>query len=238
MKTNFKKAATYCGLLSGLVIAGWYVSFYREMPDTLSTIEAKEEKKESAPFHDQLMPNDHAKKDVRISSQKANEPQEARTEEKLNRLQSEVESLRHKLYTLENRAALSPDGTPVTDSKPLSEEEQEQQLKAQLEKQLALYDSVAKLEGVDQTWAGGAEGKIYESWLDLDNDHLGLLEVKCHSSLCEARFSFDTAEGDSFMQTLNGFSPWPGETFITADTKSGEGIMYLAREGNNLPDTR
>jgi hypothetical protein len=226
----------YCGVIISVASMAWYVSGSPKMPEDRSPIAAKEEAKESTPSGEQgLATIDSAHEDVPIVSKKVAEPREAKTEEKVERLRSEVASQRHKLETLEGHAAFSPDGIAVTEAPPLSEEELEQQAKAEIARQVALYESVAKQEGIDHTWANGAQQAISQSLAEFAAKGLGAVDVKCHSSLCEARFFFDVAAPTSALQTLQSFSPWPGEVFIVADTEKGEGRLYLAREGNNLP---
>ncbi|NOT53490.1 MAG: hypothetical protein HOP18_02690 [Deltaproteobacteria bacterium] len=227
MRIPLTKAAMYCGVIISVASMVWYVSVSPKMPEDRSPIAAKEEAKEST--------LESAHEDAPIVSKKETEPQEGKTEEKVDSLRSEVASQRHTLKTLEERTAFSPDGIAVTDAPPLSEEELEQQAKAEIARHVALYARVAKQEGIDHTWASSAQQAISQSLGELSAKGLGAVDVKCHRSLCEARFFFDVAAPTSALQNLQSFSPWPGEVLIVADTEKGEGRLYLAREGNNLP---
>lgn len=242
MKSSFKQVLTYCILLSGLVFAGWYLNFNQKVPDNNTSTPDNNpttDAKDNTPSRDQLTAMvARINGDVSALGKSSDDHREAMMADKLNALNREVGSLRDKLNALLlNNETFSPESAAVANTEHLSEEEQEQQARAQIEQQLAMYDRVAKQEGIDQNWASDAQAKVHQSFQNLAEDGIGVSEVKCHSSLCKARFFFDTADADSAIQNLQGVSPWQGETFIwIADTERGEGVIYLARDGDSLPD--
>lgn len=268
MQASVKKVTIVCALVSGLVVAGWYGYFQQKGPVSNRTVETQEAfsaYEQLATKIDRinadvlaLRNNPGAGREAQITqevtalqrdmetfrtelglrSKSPDKRPDARIAEKLDALHREIGVLRDRLNALSNDGALVPDGAAAAYRLPQSVEEQEQEARTQVEQQLALYKSVARQEGIDQTWAGEAQEAIYQSLQELAEEGIGALEVNCHSSFCEAHFFFDTTDAATALQKLQDISPWGSEAFIIADTERGEGTMYLAREGSSLPEQR
>jgi len=164
---------------------------------------------------------------------------------KTHQLRDEIEALRKQLTVLTNKAAnytnLPQAEVSTTDENQdnisLTEEEREVQVTAQMEQQLELYNSAALQEGVDDGWASQAQTDVYNSFQTLSTDGVSVSEVACHSSFCQAKFSLGGENNDIAIGKVQGLSPWEGESFIwIKDIEQGDGVMYLARQGQELPN--
>lgn len=157
----------------------------------------------------------------------------------ISQLKRYIDKLDNRIDALANQVAGQAATVPATpaDTVPeLTEQEREAQARQQMLDQLALFDKVATQEGIDEEWALDAQADVYESFQNLADEGLGLAEVKCHSSFCEADFSFAAEQGNEGIKRLVEVSPWEGEAMIWVDNiNEGKGVIYLAREGQSLP---
>ena len=164
---------------------------------------------------------------------------------KTHQLRDEIEALRKQLTVLTKKATndanLPQAGSSTADEDQdksfLTEEEREIEVAAQMEQQLELYDNAALQEGVDDSWASQAQTDVYNSFQTLSNDGVSVSEVACHRSFCQAKFSLEGENHDMTIGKVQGLSPWEGESFIwIKDIEQGDGVMYLARQGQALPN--
>lgn len=170
-------------------------------------------------------------------------------EDKIHKLNDEMQTLRKQLENLSNNinhtASASSSNLPTSlsnqdnqDNQILNIEEREEEMTREVEQQLDLYESTAAQEGIDQSWAIQAQTEVYESFKALSADDVGVSEVQCHSSFCQAKVELSGDNNQAAIRKLQQVSPWQGESFIwIKDIDQGEGMIYLAREGQVLPST-
>ncbi|MCP4934249.1 MAG: hypothetical protein GY927_08620 [bacterium] len=161
--------------------------------------------------------------------------------QRLNTLYRELDLLRNQLNSITKDLAfgVSADAEPTIDDQasdvtqdPMSEEEQ---LVDYVDQQLALYKDSAMDEGPDREWAPEAQSVLLDAFENLVEDGVGVSEVKCFSTFCEADISLENYSAEA-VRKLQQFSPWNGEmTVFIKDLEQGEGVVYLAREGHYLP---
>lgn len=162
--------------------------------------------------------------------------------DKFNKLHHEMVGLRDQLDSLSGTIAANPsdiDGFKNQEDL-LSEEEQEEVVKRQIEEQFALYDDIAAQEGVDQEWANDAQIAIYESFNNLaDSGGVSVSAAICHRTFCQVSFDLDNGDSGYAFEKLQEFVPWEdGESLLWIENiEQGEGRIYLAREGYKLPDS-
>lgn len=235
MKSRTKKTLSIGVFLVGLTTFGGYLINQNQSQDNLKSSNNIPDTRERLMARINRMNSDI--RELRKNSA-SNYPDD--TEKKLRKLSQEMMTLRNQFSTLSDNVVLHAPESELDAETPelaLTEEEREAEVKAQIEQQLNLYDNIAIQEGVDLEWASKAQADVYKSFHNLSADGVGISEVKCHSSFCQARFSIDSDSNTAF-EKLQGVSPWEGESFIwIQDIEQGEGVIYLAREGQPLPDT-
>jgi hypothetical protein len=198
---------------------------------------------------EQLMSRiDQIKLDIIELQKNTNVPADSSTQvdvaKKTHQLSDEIETLRKQLTLLTNKAenyANLPQAESSTADEGqgkllLTEEEREIEVAAQMQQQLEIYDNAALQEGVDDGWASQAQTDVYNSFQTLSTDGVSVSEVACHRSFCQAKFSLDGENNDLAIGKVQKLSPWEGESFIwIKDIEQGDGVIYLARQGQVLP---
>ncbi|MGI9334814.1 MAG: hypothetical protein ACR2RL_16850 [Gammaproteobacteria bacterium] len=164
-----------------------------------------------------------------------------RADSRIDQLALEVASLRAELGYLTNELAANIEAEgPVADDEKLGLSEEEKQAKAiqDVEDQLATYDDEGIQEGADPLWAPRARTQLYESFEGLRAHGIGVGEVSCHSSFCKAEFFIDSDDTNTAMRHLQDVAPWGGESMVwIKDVELGRGVIYVAREGEILPQS-
>ncbi len=98
-----------------------------------------------------------------------------------------------------------------------------------------LYQATLQSEVPDTAWSQMAEEQVMSS-LSEANDKLLTTDIECRESLC--RLNVARANGATDDETMDAFDThmeWAGEMSMTYDPKTGEAVVYLAREGHSLP---
>lgn len=224
-------------LLSGLIAAGVYIYF----DDTTN----------KEPVFDSAQGTDAARHSVVSEIERINAAiaalqngvhrgRRGDVASQLTKLRAEMKSLRDQLNALSGSVPLEQSVEDGLASERLdaamTEEEREQHLKAQMEEQIASFETAATVEGVDPEWEPTAKAEVLESFQALREEGVGVSDVQCHTSFCRARFHLDSQNVNASLRKLQSVSPWKGGTFIwVEDIEQGEGLMYLARDGHRLP---
>lgn len=118
---------------------------------------------------------------------------------------------------------------------PVPSEEDQAAVEAEMQAYLQALDKKARLEKLDGAWANAAEKKIKDTVFANKVPGLNLVGAKCRSSMCRIELVRDASmPAEQGMRALRLLSPWnaPSSAYV-AD--SGEVVVYLAREGHELP---
>lgn len=237
MKSNLGKILRVALLLGGFAAVSWYLNFDQQALQNESTRRSENADKTREQLVSQT---DQVELNITESRKDSDSRPQGDIEGSVGKLDREMAALRDRLNALSaSVAANSAESQADNENQEaaVSEEEREAEVKAQIEQQLELYDNVAAQEGVDQEWASNAEADVYESFQNLSDERVGVSEVRCHSSFCQAQISIDNEDTNAAMRKLQEVAPWEGESFIwIEDVEQGEGLIYLAREGQKLPD--
>ncbi len=96
-------------------------------------------------------------------------------------------------------------------------------------------EEILSTEESDQQWSILAESELYEAFSSEQvGGALQVADAHCRSTLCRIRFSIDASKpSQENLRYLMDCWPWSGQFFF--QFQSGEALVYLAREGYNLP---
>lgn len=120
-------------------------------------------------------------------------------------------------------------------SQALSESEQELQHEQRQQQQEGLYAAKIQQEHADPSWSIDAEQKTLDA-LSQASDKLQVDSIVCKSSLCQLDIA--RVSGGSDDEALDAFETslsWEGEMTLTYDPETGQGTVYMARPGHELP---
>lgn len=155
----------------------------------------------------------------------------------MEKLNKQLAALQLQINQLKNQRVsnvedtVSPELTPEEETKIATQAVQEE---------VELINNTLDLEAVDTAWAEDAHVALTEA---LQNNErmagVQLDTVECKSTLCRLSLSFDDQLSlDNGFRTMPSIIPWEGQAFFQVDdVESGEAIVYLAREGHELPNT-
>ena len=118
---------------------------------------------------------------------------------------------------------------------PLAQMEPREREKLLLSSTLALMESTFGGETSDPDYSSEASAAIDERLSQEAYTGTRSLEVNCGSSLCRFRFGHETADAREPFQDLIGTGPMSGNTFFNFDPETLETVVYMAREGHDLP---
>lgn len=266
MKSQAKKIIVLGVFLSGIIFIGGYMKMQQleNNEQAMRAVTSKHDVSLSATTFTELSNNLHKMNEVseqltsridrinldiaelqKETSSPTDSSNTADVAKKTHQLRDEIEALRKQLTVLTKKAAnhanlpLAKSSTADEDQEKLflTEEEREIEIATQMEEQLELYDNAALQEGVDDGWASQAQTDVYNSFQTLSTNGVSVSEVACHRSFCQANFSLDGENNDMAIGKVQGLSPWEGESFIwIKDIEQGDGVMYLARQGQELPN--
>lgn len=139
---------------------------------------------------------------------------------------------------LESSGASAPDGEGAAAE--LTPEEEAEQVEAQTQELIELFEETILAEGTDPEWSSLAELALDEASKSEEMTEFNLLDAKCGATMCRMELSLDGSESpeESFRKLVH-FAPWQGEGFIRVqdgnDGESAQAVVYLAREGYSLP---
>ncbi len=229
------------GVLSlGLMAAGGYRYLDGKLPDKQGYSLAKDGEGTRAAGHHLASDIERINTEIAALRNTSSKGPRGEMERRVTELHGDMQSLRDQLKALSDNVSLQQavKDVPTSESSDatLTEEESEQRLRAQVEEQLAYIEEAATVEGTDPQWAETAMTDVLESFQSLSEEGVGVSDVRCHASFCQARFRLDDENVTATLQKLQTVSPWKGETFVwIEDVEQGEGVIYLAREGYELP---
>jgi TolA-binding protein len=113
------------------------------------------------------------------------------------------------------------------------------------EAQETLMEAAIANEQPDPRWAPMAETTIKGMFEDQGLQALRLVDARCRTTVCriEVAENESAVDGESFDQSFRRLlirTPWQGQGFGRAYNPFGpspSGVLFLAREGNDLPQT-
>lgn len=101
---------------------------------------------------------------------------------------------------------------------------------------LGTLEQAERTELRDARWAGAAEADIVRRVGGAVLPGAEVADVQCHSSFCRVDLVLDmTRFEDPVGVPLDQVAPWTGQTLFQYDMETGEGFVYVAREGHTLP---
>lgn len=172
---------------------------------------------------------------IRSLADRASEP----TQDRIRQLSLEIASLRSDLAKLADEIeARSAESEPGSDweERNLTEEEKEDLALQRVEAQVAMYDELGAREGFDPDWAVDAQKQLHASFESLSERGIAVGDVVCHTTFCQADFTVALDGEHEVMRDLQDVAPWGGESLVwIRDVDQGAGVMYVAREGRDLP---
>lgn len=168
----------------------------------------------------------------------------AKTEE-LAALRAELEDVKRRaarpqivreVRTEQIPASVAPPRTPEpTEAEEPSPEEQEYRRKVINEARSARCEETFRNEAKDPAWSEEAARLVYAAQAERPREGLGL-SADCRSTLCRVTFRYASPEQASAAGSpIPTARPWPGRAFSSFNLSKNEGVMYLAREGFDLP---
>ncbi len=120
----------------------------------------------------------------------------------------------------------------------LSYNEQMFQMQIQIEKRIDHMDSALKDEDSDINWEYTVQEALYEKLQAEEMSSLELLETECGATMCRLTLSVNMSNVDDMANTALDVSQlWHGAGFYSMDERTGQLLLYIAREGYSLPDT-
>jgi hypothetical protein len=123
-------------------------------------------------------------------------------------------------------------GDPVTE---LSAEERQYQTEILNDATTQLVSQTMEREPADPRWSNQAVELIRSTYGGEDFASV-TISASCKSTLCKISLtSQDPMQGETALRKMLQSSPWPTNGIAAYDPKKGEGFMYLAREGSELP---
>ncbi len=151
---------------------------------------------------------------------------------------NEVDALAKKLDDLRDEMHALLADKSQSDFPAVSELTQEQRDVLMEEKQantMTLYVDTMYSEDIDADWSYQTETKTRDA-LAVVSDKVITREIECRTSIC--RLEMQKADGATNDEALEAFDTnidWAGEMRLTYDPNTGEGVVYMAREGHSLP---
>ncbi len=164
----------------------------------------------------------------------------ARMEEAQAELMRKVERLEALLADAGRGAVSRDDEQPLADPEESeideSPEAQEERMVARIREQVELLETMLGRELVDKEWAKPAMIALRDAFETETAEGIDLLEADCRGSMCRIRLAFDPSRAEESFGRLQAIVPWGGEAFFQIDdVGAGEAVLYLAREGHQLP---
>lgn len=153
------------------------------------------------------------------------------------KLNKQLTSLQSQINHLKNQGISNIEDTTLPELTP--EEEAEIATQA-IQQEVDLIDDTLDSETVDLAWSQEAHGVLTEAIQNNDRmTGVQLDAVECKSTLCRLSLSFDDQSSlDNGFRTMPSIMPWEGQAFFRVDDmESGEAVVYLAREGYELPNS-
>ena len=165
---------------------------------------------------------------------------EGAVEQRFSRIYEEIRLLREQVNTLSVNSTADQLMYGAMEVQPpevaLTEEERELELRAEAERQLAVYETTALQEGLDGSWAPSAEVELLDAFSTLSDEGISVSHVECHISFCQVQFAMTSGSNESVYKVQEA-SPWGGETFLwIEDIEQSTGVAYFARDGYDLPN--
>ncbi len=107
---------------------------------------------------------------------------------------------------------------------------------AQVTEHIARIEDVLLTEPVDPDWAPTATAALQTSFAEPALDAFTIRDAQCHSSLCRIELDVDEdLAGPEAFATLQHHTPWDGAGFIQLTNNPPGAVLFLAREGTDLP---
>jgi hypothetical protein len=123
-----------------------------------------------------------------------------------------------------------------TDAPPLTPEEEDRRAQAQIQAQIELIENARRAEPPDPQWASTAQVALHEAFQSKAVTGMQVGETDCRTTLCRAELLLDSSTSPQVIsRELVHLAPWSGQSFIHLNIETGEGVIYLAREGHSLP---
>jgi len=213
-------------------------AFYYVVNDTYNTMTAKNLAPEQDGIQKLSAKLEQLKLHLNSSTENSDADKAVQTSNTNDEVAREVDALAKQLDDLrEEMHALLSEKTQ--ENSPAVEEMSQQQIDAAIEQKQAmttdLYTDAMQTEDIDADWSYQAEKKTRDA-LAAVSDKLITHEIECRTSLC--RLDIGKAEGATNDEALDAFDTsieWRGEMRMTYDPNTGEGVVYMAREGHSLP---
>jgi hypothetical protein len=162
-------------------------------------------------------------------------------------IRSELTALRSQLIQVEqDQASMGLERTKTArasraegtaaDTPPLTAEEEHERAKAQIRAQIEVFEGTMLMENADPAWASAAELALQEALQREAIAGLRLVQADCRTSLCRLDLALDSSlSPEGIFEQLIHLTPWNGHGFVQIDEESGEAVVYLSREGHELP---
>lgn len=119
----------------------------------------------------------------------------------------------------------------------MTHEEQVLEAETQIQEHADHLDWMAQSESVDVGWASEAQTAFYESFGAEELEGFEVASADCRTTFCRVELSIDpdTAAEDHYRSIVHG-APWNGAGFVRLTDDPPQATLYLAREGEALPD--
>jgi hypothetical protein len=133
-------------------------------------------------------------------------------------------------------AQAEPAGRPDAAPPGLTPDDEHERADARVQAQVEVLEGTVRAEPPDPQWAPTAEAALRHAWQGEAMGGLYLVEATCGTTLCRlALASTGTGFPEDSLQNFIQAAPWPGQGFFRVDIEAGEAVVYMAREGYDLP---
>jgi hypothetical protein len=101
------------------------------------------------------------------------------------------------------------------------------------------FEGTMFAEAADPEWASTAQRALQEAFHGEITAGLRLVQADCRTSLCRLELVLDgSLSPEATFEQLIHFAPWNGQGFTQIDEEAGVAVVYLSREGHELPPAR
>jgi hypothetical protein len=115
---------------------------------------------------------------------------------------------------------------------PLTSEQVRENANARVEAQLETLDATLHADRPDL----GAEANLQQAFQRAAMEGLQLANAQCGTTVCRMDLASDgSVSSQDSLRNVSHIAPWSGQGFVQIDSASGNIVVYVAREGQALP---
>lgn len=150
-------------------------------------------------------------------------------------LQSKIDDLEARVLN-QNTSSENQGADDNANSETDIETEEEKNL-TRLYEQMDLFENTLAVEPKDSEWSDNAIDSLSQAISSLQDEiDIELTDIDCRTTMCRVDFFLNSQMLEDGFTQFQDIVPWNGEMFMQVDDiSSGETIIYIAREDQQLP---